>query len=350
MNIVSAAWLPYCLPLKRPWQSSQGSLTERHGRLLRLRAADGRTGWGDCAPLPEFGIDKAAATAFAEESALLDLAAQRASLPLDAWLSGTSATASIAVNASLGAVAEIADGALNEALAAGYRVLKLKVGCAPWSSEIGRLQELSAILPPGAGFRLDANAAWKMADAAGFIRACRDLPIESLEEPLEAPTAHGLLKLQELVDFPLAIDESRHLLTTDFFQQPPVRRLIIKPARHGGLLGSVVLGLEARAAGIDCIVTSSLESSCGLLACAHLAATIAPKATHGLATADWLGKDTGQPLPIKQGRLRMPGTEGLGFVAMLADSATSTYWPPADGKGDCGSICCAMASGCKTNK
>lgn len=319
MNIVSADWLPYRLALKRPWQTSQGSLHERHGRLLRLRAADGRTGWGDCAPLLEFGIDEASATAFAEESALLDLAAQRASLPLDAWLSGTSAVACIAVNASLGSVAELTDGALNSALAAGYRVLKLKVGNTSWPTELVRLQHLSTILPSGASFRLDANGAWNMTDARSFLSACRDLPIEGLEEPLAVPTAHGLLKLQELVDFPLAIDESQHLLNADFFHQPPVRRLVIKPARHGGLLGCVDLGLKARAAGIDCIVTSSLESSCGLLACAHLAAMIAPNAIHGLATADWLAEDTGQPLPISAGRLRMPGTEGLGFVPTPAD-------------------------------
>jgi len=322
VNIVSADWLPYRLALKHPWQTSQGNLSERRGRLLRLRSADGRTGWGDCAPLPEFGIAEASATAFAEESALLDLAAQRASLPLDAWLSGRAAADSIAVNASLGAVSTLTDATLESALATGYRVLKLKVGSAPWPSEIARLEELSAILPAGAGFRLDANAAWNMTEAGDFLRACRELPIESLEEPLTAPTANGLRKLQELVDFALAIDESQHLVNADFFRQPPVRRLVLKPARHGGLLRCMDLGLKAGAAGIDCIVTSSLESSCGLLACAHLAAAIAPGATHGLATADWLAEDTGQPLPLRAGRLHMPGTEGSGFVATLADSAT----------------------------
>ena len=61
MTIVAADWLPYCLPLRRPWQTSQGSLSKRRGSLLRLRTADGLTGWGDCAPLPEFGIEEAAA-------------------------------------------------------------------------------------------------------------------------------------------------------------------------------------------------------------------------------------------------------------------------------------------------
>jgi len=323
VNIVSADWLPYRLALKRPWQSSQGSLTERHGRLLRLRSADGRTGWGDSAALPEFGIDEASATAFAEESALLDLAAQRASLPLNAWLSGNPAAESIAVNASLGAIATLDDATLGRTLAAGYSIHKLKIGSTPWSSEVSRLQELSSKLPPGAGFRLDANAAWNMADAIGFLRACRDLPIESLEEPLKVPTAQALHELQNLVDFPLAIDESQHLVNADFFRQPPVRRLVFKPARHGGFLRCVDLGFKAKAAGIECIVTSSLESSCGLLACAHLAAVIAPNATHGLATADWLAEDTGQPLPISAGRLRMPGTAGSGFVAALEYLAKS---------------------------
>ena len=59
MKVVAADWLPYCLPLRRPWQTSRGTLNERHGRLRRLTTDDGRTGWGDCAPLPEFGIAEA---------------------------------------------------------------------------------------------------------------------------------------------------------------------------------------------------------------------------------------------------------------------------------------------------
>ncbi|MGB8301878.1 MAG: hypothetical protein WCE67_12605, partial [Azonexus sp.] len=80
MNIVAAYWLPYCLTLKRPWQTSRGSIGERHGKLRRLQTDDGLTGWGDCATLPEFGIDEAAARDYAEECARLDLAAQRAGL------------------------------------------------------------------------------------------------------------------------------------------------------------------------------------------------------------------------------------------------------------------------------
>ena len=313
MNVVSADWLPYCLPLKRPWLTSQGRLDERHGHLLRLRTSDGLTGWGDCAPLPEFGIDEAAARDLAEECALLDLAAQRARLPLGCWLAGGPPIQSVAVNATLGPIATVTPEAIEASLAAGFRVLKIKVGVGRLVDEIGGLQHLCAALPAGIGLRLDANGAWDIAEAERFLAACRALPIDAIEEPLHAPDGAILHRLQASVPFPLAIDESLHLVDRDFWLSPPVRRLVIKPPRVGGLLASIELGLRARAAGVECIVTASLESACGLTACAHLAAAISPDSCHGLATADWLASDTGDAPAIVGGRMLLPQTPGLGF-------------------------------------
>ena len=313
MNIVAADWLPYCLPLKRPWQTSQGSITERHGRLYRLQADDGLIGWGDCAPLPEFGIDEAAATAFAEETARLDITARRARLPLGSWLAGAPPRRSVAVNAVLGPISKVSDAALAEAIAARFTILKLKVGTENLALEIERLQEICAALPAGTRLRLDANGAWDEASATAFLAACVALPVEGLEEPLRTPTLESLRRLQETVPFRLALDESIHLVNEDFWRAPPVGRLVIKPARHGGLLASMQLALRARKANVECIVTASLESACGLTACAHLAAAIAPEACHGLATADWFATDTGPPPAIIAGRLQVPQGHGLGF-------------------------------------
>ena len=314
-------WLPYCLPLRQPWQTSQGSLSERRGSLLRLRTADGLTGWGDCAQLPEFGIDEAAARALAEECAQLDLAAQRAGLPLGSWLAGRPLPESVAVNAALGPISTATPEAIADALAAGYRILKFKVGSAPLATEITVLASICAALPPDVLLRLDANGAWGEADAGRFLLACRPLPVEGVEEPLQAPDAATLRRLQALVAFPLALDEARHLIDGAFWQDPPVRRLIVKPARCGGLLSSVELALRARAAGVECVVTSGLESACGLSACAHLAAVIAPDACHGLATAGWLTIDTGTPPVISGGRMHLPQAAGLGFSASYANGA-----------------------------
>lgn len=314
MSIVAADWLPYALPLKHPWQTSQGQFLERRGKLLRLRNDCGQSGWGDCAPLPEFGIDTEAAQAFAEETAQLDLVAQSAGLPLHAWLSGKPAIGSLAVNANLGAISGPGEAALQASLDAGFQVLKIKVGLTAPAEEIRRLQLLATRLPAPVKLRLDANAAWSLPEARQFLQACQALPIEGIEEPLRQPTPDKLAQLQAGLSFPLALDESCHLLTPAFFRHPPLRRLVLKPARHGGLLKSMELGLRARAAGIECIVTSSLESSCGLLACAQLAAALAPEAVHGLGTAAWLSADTGQPPRISGGRLYLPESNGLGFV------------------------------------
>ena len=86
MKVVAAEWLPYRLPLKRPWQTSQGVLKKQSGSLLRLETKDGQTGWGDCAPLPEFGINETNATSFAEELAHLDLFSQKLGQPLNSCL------------------------------------------------------------------------------------------------------------------------------------------------------------------------------------------------------------------------------------------------------------------------
>ena len=347
MNIVAADWLPYTLPLKRPWQTARGVMTQREGRLLRLTAADGRIGWGDAAPLPEFGIDAAMAAAFAEECAQLDLLAQRAGLPLNAWLSGEAPRATAAVNSVLGAISTVSAEQLRAAHAAGYRVAKLKVGVLPVAEEIARLRELCAEIPvapaqPAQGgnwipacagmteggdtgmatlrLRLDANRAWSMADAQAFIDACAGLPVEGLEEPLAEPSAAALAELQRQASFPLAVDESIELLTPDFFRHPPVPRLVLKPTRHG-LLASVELALRASASGIEVVVTSALESACGLLACAHLAAAVAPDSVHGLGTGDWLAADTGPGPRIVEGQLHLPQEAGIGFHHLVHKSA-----------------------------
>lgn len=313
MKVVAAEWLPYRLPLKRPWQTSQGVLKERSGSLLRLETEDGETGWGDCAPLPEFGINEMNATSFAEELAHLDLFSQKLGQPLNSCLSNTAAVTSVAVNANLGSISDTNQGLVETALKSGFSILKIKVGLGHWQDEVEHLLHLCDGLSPGASLRLDANMAWSEAEAGLFIRACTHLPIEGLEEPLRRPDHGGLARLQNLAPFPIAIDESIHLIDQAFFHHPPTKRLVLKPARFGGLLKTMEIALRTQASGIECIVTSSLESNCGLLACAHLAAVIGPKAVHGLGSAEWFTENTSEEVEVRDGRMLLPTLAGLGF-------------------------------------
>jgi L-alanine-DL-glutamate epimerase-like enolase superfamily enzyme len=81
------------------------------------------------------------------------------------------------------------------------------------------------------------------------------------------------------------------------------------------LLPALSLARRAAAAGMQCVVTSSIDSACGVLAAAHLAAALDNGLAHGLATSSWLTADTGTPPTITNGRLALPDTPGLGFVA-----------------------------------
>ena len=324
MKIVAATWFPYTLPLAQPWITSRGRRESLCGRLLRLSSDTGLVGWGDAAPLPEFGISVADAQRLARETAVLDLCAQSRQIPLHALLSQQPAISHLNTHCNLGDLGRIDADRLQAFSRDEAPALKIKVGVMAWRDEIDRLQRLVPDLPSATRLRLDANQAWDFTSAQAFIDACteRRFPIESIEEPLQACAEPArfhaqLYALQQRCSFPLAVDESAHMIDHAFLLKPPVRRIVIKPARHGGLLGALHLARQAQAAGLDCLVTSALESGCGLLACAHLAAAIDPTAIHGLH----LPRLRVTPLQpgIDSRRFDLPTGPGLGFPARPPD-------------------------------
>ncbi|WP_291981688.1 enolase C-terminal domain-like protein [Candidatus Accumulibacter sp. ACC005] len=358
MNITAAAIHPYRLPLRASWLTATGGFGKRQGWLLRLDGESGARGYGDCAPLPgkpaetpvharsrlgaqarrligmspedalqlistDFGDPgDAPAARLAVETALLDLAAQAAGRSLAAGLRANQPglgqpplPTDVAVNAALGSLAWLADESVRTACAAGFRVLKLKLGVASIDDEIARLRRVAALLPPGVQLRLDANCAWNLAAAESFLHACADLPIEMLEEPLAQPTLQQLHRLQAQTKIAIGIDESASLFDAErLMDARPVRRLVIKPTRCGGLLAALALAQRALGAGLECVTTSSIESACGVIATAHLAAAIDNRLAHGLATSTWLAADTGPPPAVVNGRLLLPSKAGLGFA------------------------------------
>ena len=347
MIITAARFHPYRLPLRDPWISSSGGFAWREGWLLRLESDDGRYGYGDCAPLTLMGTESfaqakyslveqqrkilgrpleealsalneapqihAPAARCALESALLDLSAQAADLPLGRYLASGSGD-KVRVNAALGSLLLVSDQAILKACAEGFSVLKLKVGSAPLGDELARLQHIVALLPLDTQLRLDANGAWSEIEAMRFIKHCADLPIEMLEEPLAAPDPQSLRRLQSNCPFPLALDESWPDFAATYAGALPVRRLVLKPPRLGGLQAALTLARHASAAGLECVVTSSIDSACGVMAAAQLAAALDNGLAHGLATSCWLAEDLGSAPLIQQGNLKLPDTPGLGFM------------------------------------
>ena len=336
--MIRAEVVPYCLPLKRPWVAASAILTERRGALLKLTDADGLTGWGDCAPLPSGGnagdvLMALAAYArrpasadfsvsppevrWAVETAQLDIAAQRQGVPLARHLN-PDAPLDIAINAALGPLDETCLQRAREAIGQDFAIGKIKVGIAPADIELARLQALAEATQGRLRLRLDANRAWNDIDAARFLDAIRDLPIDAVEEPVSAPTPEKLARLQAGLPYALAIDESLPQLGVDAIAAArAVRRLVLKPARLGGHAATQAIAQRAATADIDVVLTSVVDTAVGVMAAAHLAAAIssalAPRLAHGLGTSAWLAADVAATPAIARGRLQLPDTPGLGI-------------------------------------
>lgn len=92
--------------------------------------------------------------------------------------------------------------------------------------------------------------------------------------------------------------------------------LVMKPMINGGLVACQAAARMARDAGVQVVVTTTLDSVVGRLGAAHLAAGVAsPDLAQGLATGPWLSRDlVPDPVLIEGGQLLLPDRPGLGIA------------------------------------
>lgn len=338
MIIQHADFSPYRLPLQRSWISHRGTMDERRGWLITLQTSTDN-GSGDCAPLLLAGTetheqahawlnkyhdhfigqdadamlgllnnypDIPPAVRCGIETALIDLLAKQQATTIAQWLN-PQAIPQVQVNANLGTLDKTVFDRLSESQ--GYSVIKLKLGVLPLKQEIELLQRLSDRIPAGVSLRLDANQAWSMDDATLMLQQIDALPVESVEEPLSKPDIGTLRRLQQHTAIPLALDESQNVLDINrVLQQPPVKRLTLKPMVLGGLKPSLELAQNAYDAGMEVVVTTTVDSAVGVWAAAHLAMALGERGTqiaHGLATSSWLAEDVAQAPEIINGMITL---------------------------------------------
>ena len=346
MRIAAARLRPYVLPLVRPWVAASATLSERRGVLVTVELEGGVAGWGDCAPLPSSGesgharalaglaasvgdlpgrsVDEAIAALeavpcpearWALETALLDAKARRLGQPLFRLLGGSGPPTPVLINGALGVLDEGCVARADRALARGFSVAKIKMGVFAIDSEIEALRAVVRHTGGRLRLRLDANRAWRESDAVAVLDALAGLPIDGMEEPLAAPTLGGLAQLQARSAFAIAVDESLPVLGADrLLEEPTVRRLVVKPARLGGMSATLQLAARARAVGVEVVLTSVVDSAIGVTAAAHLAMALPCPAIHGLGTLEWLAADVAAPPSSLGGALVVPDGPGLGLV------------------------------------
>lgn len=271
---------PYRLPLRAPLRTAHGWWREREGLLVRLIDEDGRTGWGEIAPLEWFGTETLAAAtelcralgdrtddgklaAIPERFGCVRFAltAAKPAPAKPAAATKTSADQRLPVAALLPAGRSALE-ILPARLEAGYLAFKWKVGVGRVEDELAILDDLLGRLPAYARLRLDANGAWDRRSAERWLAACAERPVEFVEQPAAPAEEDLLLGLAEDYPVQLALDESvTGLAAARAWAARGWRGVyVLKPALAGPLPEVEAWIREAKA---DVVFSSAIETALG---------------------------------------------------------------------------------------
>ncbi len=138
---------------------------------------------------------------------------------------------------------------------------------------------------PSLRLRLDANQSWNQSKATAFAKYINPdncSRIDFIEEPCK--TMQDSLAFTKQTGIAIAWDESVREPGFQLKKQPGVSAIIIKPTLLGSLNRCKQLIDDARAFGLDAVISSSLESSFGLTQLARMASWLTPKTVPGLDT------------------------------------------------------------------
>jgi O-succinylbenzoate synthase len=215
--------------LRQPLRTARGEWAIREGFLVRVERAGG-VGYGEVAPIPEFGSETIAAA-----RAFLDRAVAEQDLPLPEGLPCCAFGLSAAGRDACPQASEQAGGRLEAAVptkdlavsallpagsaalrlasqktALGYNSLKWKIGVEPLTEELAQARALLESLPDGVSLRLDANASLSPADLDAWLELLGRFPqqVDYLEQPLACGQETAMAEAMQRMGVPIALDES----------------------------------------------------------------------------------------------------------------------------------------------
>jgi L-alanine-DL-glutamate epimerase-like enolase superfamily enzyme len=140
------------------------------------------------------------------DTALWDLAARHAGVPLAALLGGADRPDELPVYASSLGPDDVAATA-ERCAAAGHTAVKVKLGFGP-DRDLENLCTARRVLGDGVRLYGDANQAWTLDEALAIAPALRDAGVEWLEEPLAGDYPGELAQLRRRGGLPLATGEN----------------------------------------------------------------------------------------------------------------------------------------------
>ncbi|MFM9098141.1 MAG: enolase C-terminal domain-like protein [Phycisphaerales bacterium] len=276
---------------------------------------EGRSGFGECAPLgggdAALGACERALEAWALAGATADAAA---CLPPPARFAASAAIETLegfgaAAHAPVGAAAYFGAGpaALDDAALDRLRhgaAIKVKIGRAPAAEERRMLERILRDIP-GTRLRLDGNRGLRLDDCVALVQGLPVERFEYLEEPVADPSDLG--RLRDCTGIDVALDE---LVVDASAEARDLRdRLgggacawVIRLSRIGSLDEVRRTMRIAASRGCDPVLSTAYESSWTIRLAAHLARSMdATGRPHGLGTADVLEADACVPATLASG-------------------------------------------------
>jgi L-alanine-DL-glutamate epimerase-like enolase superfamily enzyme len=309
---------PFSLRLRTPVRAAWGTLERRELLRVRLRDTGNDFGVGEAAPLEDYdGVSLAAVRAELERGepslphavaavnmAEWDLRGRRDGRPVAALLAEDPLD-SVPVNWLVGAEdRETASAQAAQAVAAGFRCLKVKVGV---GDDAGRLAAVRAAVGSDVALRIDANGAWTVDEAVAALRSLASVGIELCEEPVHGVEA--LRAVRAAVEVPVAMDETA--LEPGAVESGAADAVCLRLGAHGGISRVLEAAAAARAAGSDVYLASTFDGPVGVAAGLHAAAALRVTRPCGLATLALFDGLT-DPFPPTEGAIALPDTPGLG--------------------------------------
>jgi len=352
MQIAKVDVIPVEIPLSTPVRMATHTISRAANVLVRMESTDGVVGWGEAAEAHNMtgdlqagivaatrllatsyaGADPRRLRALAREAdraihantsaksaldmAAHDLVARSHDVPLHDLLAG-------AVRTRIPALFLVGSGDPDadarraaDAVAAGYREFKLKVGMADVGTDAAAAIAVREAIGPDATFGTDANQSLTVARAIRFARLTEDAGLAYLEQPLRGTDPSGMAAIRAATDLPLSVDEGLHSVRQilDYADAGAIDGVALKLIKTGGV-GATVVALElAELLGLSVNLSGKIaESSIASAALAHMAA-VAPSVAWGFSiTNHTLEADlVHQPLAVTDGDVHVPDGPGLG--------------------------------------
>jgi len=342
------AAMPYTLHFRKPAPTSRGLLTTRAIWLLRAwdSVAPDVVGWGEAGPLP--GLSRDDAPEFPAVVADVCARFNQANVPdaaaALAWVAPlTAAWPSLAFGVEM-ALRDLAtggrqqlwdtpftrgeagqpthglvwmddvDGILRQVaakIAAGFTVIKLKIGALPFADELALLRTLRADWP-AVEMRLDANGAFTPEDALDRLDSLAGFDIAFVEQPVRPGQWGVLAELCRHSPVPVALDEELIAIRTPADRDRLLREvrpqfLILKPTLLGGFAAGEAWIAVAEGCSIGWIINSLLESNIGLNAICQWTSAIGGAQVHGLGTGGLFSNNTPALVSLRGNRLYADG-------------------------------------------